>query len=309
MDKQKAPYGAVVLVAAVCLVAAGAETSPTTRPAALRGLDAFYTQPVVVDGLVIAGSSKVSPRALREAAHLVRRLLAKRPDVLRALVRNGVRVGVMASTEMTRDIPEHSRLSPWWDKRARGLGGNPVTCGEENLLAYRGDPYAGENIFIHEFAHIIHGRGLRSIDKTFEPRLRALYERARASGRFRGYGMVNMSEFWAEGVQSWFDCNRAGGLAVVEGDAKAPRQINTRSGMREYLPEFAAFLDAAFGQTTWTYVPVARRLGRAHLKGYDPSSAPTFRWPRAVIEAFRRIEADKAARRRADRAKRLKAAR
>ena len=304
MSSGKVLCGGVAWVAAVSLSAAVAETLPTTRPAALRGLDAFYTRHVVVDGLLIAGSSKVSTRALDEAAHLVRRLLAKRPDVLKALVRNGVRVGVMASTEMTRDIPEHSRMSPWWDKRARGLGGNPVTCGEENLLAFRGDPYVGESIFVHEFAHIVHGRGLRAIDKTFEPRLRALYEQARKAGRFRGYGMGNMGEFLAEGVQSWFGCNRAGGLAVVEGEGRRVRQINTRPAMTKHLPEYARFLDESFGRNAWTYVPVARRLGRAHLKGYDPSSAPVFRWPASVIEAFRRIEAEKAARRRAAKAKR-----
>ena len=261
-------------------------------------LDPFYKKHVTADGLLISSSRKVSMRALREAAHLVRRLLAKRPDILQALVRGKVRVGVMAYSEMTTDIPECRKMSPWWDKRARGLGGNPVTCGEENLLAYRGDPYKGENIFIHEFAHIIDGRGLRVIDKTFEPRLRALYEEAKKAGRFRGYGMVSMGEFWAEGVQSWFNCNRAGGLEVLRPDGKRLSLINTRQEVRKYLPEYARFLDEAFGHNTWTYVPVPKRLHQPHLKGYDPSKAPVFKWPRRVIEAFNRIEAEKAKKRR-----------
>ena len=248
-------------------------------------------------GLLISSSEKVSARALEEAAHLVRKLLAKRPDVLDALVRGKVRVGVMAYNEMTTDIPECRRMSPWWDKRARGLGGNPVTCGEENLLAYRGDPYKGENIFIHEFAHIIHGRGLRAIDKTFEPRLRALYEKAKKAGRFGGYGMVSFGEFWAEGVQSWFNCNRAGGLEVLKPDGKRLSLINTRQEVKEHLPEYAEFLDESFGRNAWTYVPVPKRLDQPHLKGYDPSQAPVFKWPQKVIEAFNRIEAEKASKR------------
>ena len=260
-------------------------------------LDPFYKKHVTADGLLISSSEKVSTRALEEAAHLVRRLLAKRPDVLKALVRGKVRVGVMAYNEMTTDIPECRRMSPWWDKRARGLGGNPVTCGEENLLAFRGDPYKGENIFIHEFAHIVHGRGLGAIDKTFEPRLRAVYEKAKKTGHFRGYGMVSVGEFWAEGVQSWFNCNRAGGLEVVKPDGKRISLINTREEMKKHLPEYAKFLDESFGHNTWSYVPVLRRLHQPHLKGYDPSKAPVFKWPMKVIEAYNKIEAEKARKR------------
>jgi len=217
---------------------------------------------------------------------------------LKALIRNKVRVGVMAYNEMTTDIPEHRKLGPWSDKRARGLGGNPVTCGEENLLAYRGDPYKGENIFIHEFSHIVHGRGLGAIDPTFDGRLRTLYDKAKQTGRFRGYGMVSHGEFWAEGVQSWFNCNRAGGLEVLKPDGSRLSLINTRRELTTHLPEYARFLAEAFGDNPWTYVPVLERLSQPHLKGYEPAKAPIFKWPKKVLEAFKRIEAEKAARKR-----------
>jgi len=265
---------------AVALLALAGDRPGKTQHELIATLDPFYKKHVTAGGLLISSSEKVSTRALEEAAHLVRRLLANRGDVLKALVRGKVRVGVMAYNEMTTDIPECRGLSPWWDKRARGLGGNPVTCGEENLLAFRGDPYKGENIFIHEFAHIIHGRGLRAIDKTFEPRLRALYDKAKKTGRFRGYGMVNMGEFWAEGVQSWFNCNRAGGLEVLRPDGKRLSLINTREQVKRHLPEYAKFLDESFGRNAWTYVPVRKRLHQPHLKGYDPSKAPIFKWPK-----------------------------
>jgi len=45
------------------------------------------------------------------------------------------------------------------------------------------------------------------------------------------------------------------------------------------------------------YVPVLKRLNEPHLKGYDPSKAPTFRWPKHVLEAYYKIEAEKAKRR------------
>ena len=280
--------------AAVAVLALAGAVRAGVQHELIATLDPFYTKHTTADGLLISSSEKVSTRALEEAAHLVRSLLARRPDVLKALVDGKVRVGVMAYNEMTTDIPEHRGLGPWWDKRARGLGGNPVTCGEENLLAFRGDPYRGENIFIHEFAHIVHGRGMRAIDKTFQPRLNALYEAAKKTGRFRAYGMGGVGEFWAEGVQSWFHCNRAGGLEVRKPDGAGWAAINTREQLAEHLPEYAKFLDESFGHNPWTYVPVARRLGQGHLKGYDPAKAPQFKWPKRVIEAFNRIEAEKA---------------
>jgi len=269
--------------------AAGAE-------ALLKTLDPFYKQHVVVDGLLIVSSEKVRKHALDEVAYLVRQMLARRPDALQALAEKKAYVGVMAYNEMTTAIPECRGMGPWWDKRARGLGGNPVTCAEENLLAFKGDPYRGESIFIHEFAHII-DRTFAQLDETFRPRLKALHEQAKETGRFRGYGMGSMGEFWAEGVQSWFNCNRGGGLEALGPNGEHLCHINTRDQMKTHMPALAKLIDESFRQNPWVYVPVLERLGQPHLAGYDPAKAPTFRWPPKVIEAFNRIEAEKAEKR------------
>jgi len=277
--------------------AAAAPAEPTRgAEALLKTLDPFYKQHVVVEGLLIVSSEKVRKQALNEVAYLVRQMLARRPDALKALAEQKAYVGVMAYTEMTTAIPECRGMGPWWDKRARGLGGNPVTCAEENLLAFPGDPYQGENIFIHEFGHIV-DRTFARLDETFRPRLKALYQEAKETRRFRGYGMGSVGEFWAEGVQSWFNCNRRGGLEALGPAGKHLCHINTRDQMTRYLPALAKFIDEAFRHNPWVYVPVLKRLDQPHLKGYDPAKAPTFRWPAKVIEAFNRIEAEKARKR------------
>lgn len=282
------------LLWASCRPAAAAPAERASGAEALRKtLDPFYKQHVVVDGLLIVSSEKVRKHALDEAAYLVRQMLARRADALQALAEKKAYVGVMAYTEMTTDIPESRGMGPWWDKRARGLGGNPVTCAEENLLAFKGDPYRGENIFIHEFAHII-DRTFARLDETFRPRLKALHQQAKETGRFRGYGMGNFGEFWAEGVQSWFNCNRRGGLEALGPAGKHLCHINTRDQMKTHLPALSKLIDEAFRQNPWVYVPVLERLDQPHLGGYDPAKAPTFRWPAKVIEAFNRIEAEKA---------------
>ena len=96
----------------------------------------------------------------------------------RRSIKNRVRMAVMAPTELTTDIPEHSDLKPkeYWDRRARGLGPTrrrpAVSSAEENLLNLRGDRYRKENILVHEFAHAIHEMALNTVDPKFDARLR-----------------------------------------------------------------------------------------------------------------------------------------
>jgi photosystem II stability/assembly factor-like uncharacterized protein len=170
------------------------------------------------------------------------------------------------------------------------------------VLCFEGDHWGGENIFVHEFAHIMQGT-IGALDEGFNERLQAAYEKAGKSGRFRGYAMNNIGEFWAEGVQTWFNCNgrvrqkSAGGQSSFE--AIGPKgehvcHMTTRKQLEMYMPEYAALIDASFGHNKWVYVPVKERLNEPHLRGYDPAAAPVFVWPPEVIEAFNRIEAEQA---------------
>ena len=289
--------------------AAEAEPAESAEPAysaeAFRKtLDPFYKQHIVADGLVVAGSEKVSLPALREVGYLSQRMLANRPDVISYLCeKKKMFVGVMAYCELQTDLPDCRGMSLWWAYRARGLGSTPVSCGEENVLNFKGDPWEGENIFIHEFAHGIE-RVIGALDDQFNARLRDLFDKAEESGRVRGYAIEGgIAEFWAEGVQAWFNCNgtirpKSGGgqssFEVLGPKGEHVCHLQTREQMRTHMPEFAKLLDDSFRQNKWLYVPVAERLDEPHLKGFDPADAPTFRWPPAVVAAFHRIEAERA---------------
>ncbi|MBL7141152.1 MAG: hypothetical protein ISS74_09615 [Planctomycetes bacterium] len=269
--------------------AAPADPFPVTAPPASMNLPDFYTKHVSAGGYPIVGSAKVSDYALKEAAYLVNMMLAKRPDVREAMIASGSRVVVMAWCEFTTDVPEHARLEPkaWWNVRARGLGGSatdPVcSCAEENLLAYPEDPYSTECILIHEFAHNMHLRGLVNVDPTFDRRLKEAWQRAVARGLWAGkYASVNHHEYWAEGVQSYFNNNR-------EPDHDH-NHVNTRKELREYDPALAKLCEEVFGDTELVYTKPATRLA-GHLAGYDPSTAPTFRFPPGGKEIQAEIKA------------------
>lgn len=258
-----------------------------TSPPKSLNLPAFYSKYVSAGGYPVVSSKHVNDYALKEAAYLINLMLANRPDVKKAMIKSGSRLVVMAHNEFTTDIPEHSRLKPkdYWDARARGLGGSrrdPVcSCGEENLLGYRGDPYSTECILIHEFAHNIHLRGLVRIDKTFDARLKTAYELAKERGLWRGrYASVNHAEYWAEGVQSWFDNNR-------ENDHDH-NHVNTRKELQEYDPGLAKLCEEVFGKTKLVYTKPTTRL-HGHLSGYDPKKSPRFRWPERLRKAQQEI--------------------
>lgn len=250
---------------------------PVTKPPAEINLPDFYQKYVDANGYPVVSSEKVNDYALKEAAFLVDLMLAKRPDVRKAMVESGSRLIVIAHNEFTTDIPEYAKLKPkdYWDARARGLGGSrtdPVcSCAEENMLAYPGDPYRAENILIHEFAHNIHLRGMVRIDDTFDARLKKAYQSAMANGLWAGvYASTNHHEYFAEGVQSWFNNNRP--------PDHDHNHVDTRKELKEYDPGLAALCEEVFGETELVYTKPATRL-TGHLKGYDPKTAPTFRWP------------------------------
>ena len=250
----------------------------------------LYTKYVSADGYPIVASANVNDYALREAAFLVNMLLAKRPDVRDAMIKSGSRMCIIGAYEFTTDLPEWKWMGAepednkeaegvaardFWDARARGMGGSETdpycSCGEENLLNFPGDPYSTENILIHEFAHNMHLRGLVNVDPTFDPRLKAAYQKAMSAGLWKGkYASVNHHEYFAEGVQSWFDDNRE--------DDHDHNHVNTREELLDYDPELAAFCREVFRDTELRYTKAITRLD-GHMQGYDPSTAPTFVWP------------------------------
>ncbi len=248
------------------------------------GLTAFYQQYVDADGLPILGSKQVAPAALLEAAYLVDRMLDGRDDLRKAIAAEKVRVTVMATNEFTTDVPEHSDLTPpaHWNRRARGLGTTQkrpcVSCAEENLLLMHGDPYHGENILVHEFAHTIHEIGLAKTDPTFDARLKAIYEQAKERGLWKGtYTATNSREYWAEGVQSWFDCNRS--------PDKMHNQIRTREALKKYDPDLARLVAEVFGEQAWRYSTPRQRPDATHAASIDWDALPRFEWPTELLRA------------------------
>lgn len=202
------------------------------------GLDPFYKKYLDANGIPVISSENVPDEALVKVMEVVNRMMQDMPEVRNKMISYDARVGIMSKDEVTTDIPEHAFLAndtvTNWDERARGLGGTiavPITtCAEENVLCYSQDPYAAEDILIHEFSHAIHLMGIMQLYSDFVPQLTQAYNQALAAGKWQDtYAASNVEEYWAEGVQDWFNCN-----AQSDPPNGIHNHVNTRAELMEY---------------------------------------------------------------------------
>lgn len=173
--------------------------------------------------------------------------------ILKTMTDVGTRITVMARYEGTTDVPEHAMLAADttlnWNLRARGLGGEleaPMSSGaEENILAYQIDKYHAEDILLHEFAHSIHLIGIIQVEPDINDRLQSLLDKALAEGKYEGtYAATGMEEYWAEGVQDWFNVN-----AEAEHPDGKHNWVNTREDLKAYDPDLYELLSHYFPET------------------------------------------------------------
>jgi hypothetical protein len=234
----------------------GAEAcAPPAPPPQALGLDGFYAKYVDARGLPVVSSAGVSDAALAQACNITVHLL-ERSDVRGAVIENGMRVAVIGRQEVTTDLPEYRDLysaSPGldWDNEIRSIGATierPVSfAGEENLLCLPADLFSGEALLVHSVAHGLRRLGILSLDAAWDARLRAAYDDALASGLWSAtYAATDHEQYWAEGVQDWYDANQealpANGIH---------NQVNTRAELTAYDPELAALIAEYFPDDSW----------------------------------------------------------
>jgi alpha-glucosidase len=171
----------------------------------------FYKKHIDVKGLPVVASTEVADLALQRTYYLVTHLLAGRPDVLRAMITNGMYLIIIGKDQVYTDMPEyrHHPDPAYQNERVRGTGGKPTSFGEENLLCLPIDRYDDESIGVHEFCHTIDST-LRGLDPSWIERRTKSFHDAINQGLWKNtYAGSNPAEYWAEVCQAYFDCGRA----------------------------------------------------------------------------------------------------
>jgi hypothetical protein len=91
------------------------------------------------------------------------------------------------------------------------------------------------------------------------------------------YAGTNRGEYFAEGVQCWYNTNR-----TMDHDHN---HIRTREQLKAYDPDLASLCAEVLGESEWRFVSPRKRAGRDHLKNYDPSRAPVVKVLQHIKEA------------------------
>jgi len=215
----------------------------------------FYRKFIDVKGMPVVAAEVVADLALQRTYDVVKRMLAGRPDVVAALVKNRMYLIVMGRDQVYTDMPEYrNHPNPaYQNERVRGTGGRPTSFGEENVLSLPLDRYDDESIGVHEFCHTIDS-ALRSIDPRWTERRNKVYRNAIDKGLWKlSYAAGNPGEYWAEICQSYFDCNR------VNNWNHGP--IGTRERLKAYDPEGYELVRTTFNLSPdqdWRYMPLQK---------------------------------------------------
>jgi alpha-glucosidase len=229
-------------------------TDPIETPPPSLQYGGFYKKCVYFRGMPILGSEKVDDRAFRVIVDTFTKMLADVPDTaFQNLVKAGSHYSIIADEEGQTDLPEYAdmRNDPKtdWNKRARGLGGFISSGGEENILEYPTDRYKGESIYIHEFGHTLASLVFSHSDPNFRKDLKDIYDKAIAEGLWKNtYSATNKDEYWAEGVQMYFDCAR-----TASPPNGVHNEVGNRVQLQKYDPRLFELVDREFGHNPWRY--------------------------------------------------------
>jgi len=238
-------------------------TTTTTIPASectVRSIgtdEDFYRKSCEQNGMTIVAGDGVDDAALEGAASRMAGLLAKRPELADAIAESIDHVAIIGADQRITDLPDFEDLyfilpGTDWHRLGRSFPGSeeiPVAAGaEENLLCLEKDHYRGEDMFVRDFGWTIRRFGLARIDPILDRAIEDAYSRAIAADLWRHtIAEVNSDQYWAEGVQSFFDVNNE----ATDDKDEIHNFVDTREELHSYDPDLYRILVDVFGDTEW----------------------------------------------------------
>ena len=127
----------------------------------------FFRKGTLVQGILIATSSKVADHTHREAAYQFNQVMATiAPEIAERIRARKLLCVIVAHDELTSDVPlftsdKTGKELDFYNWRQRGFltrveGRQVVLFAEEDVMEYEGGMQS-ESILIHEFGHVIQG--------------------------------------------------------------------------------------------------------------------------------------------------------
>lgn len=207
--------------------------------------DGFYRKHLDADGIPIMSNQWVDDGALHEAKRLLKEAIPS--ELHQRLISVHLRVVLFNEADGINRLPEYRTEK--FDQNLCGYSDGArflVSVNANTLLCRTGSCDVGST-FLHELGHAV--RWVIDDSKSWD--IEYAYKNAMSAGLWgKSYGKRNSDEYWAEGVQIWFDA-KPNSL----GDG-----INTRDELKKYDLELAALLERVWGDGPWKYTcPVNER--------------------------------------------------
>jgi len=175
------------------------------------------------------------------------------PYVVNQMISRFFRQAVMGRfpSEVVTSLPEYRDQDPnfWYNRRGCGAtDAIPVgSNAEEDVLCYQDELYPEQDITIHEFGHSLHILGFKHTWPEFQQELDNAYDYAHyyntwGSGYIGSYAMTNDLEYFAMGLQAYFD---VGWPYDTQGGPW------NRDTLYQVDPTLAQIIDRFMGQNPW----------------------------------------------------------
>ena len=238
-------------------IAAPPENECEVRPAtAAEG----YVQGCTVLGIEVLAGEEVDPSAIDGLADRAYNMLVLLPEYAAAIANHPIAIRVIGTAQTINKLPEFERIyfhhpGTDWRRLGRSFAGTGTipyaAFSEENLLCSEDDRYAGEDIFLREFAITIRRYAMETIDAATSRAIEQAYGVAIAEGKWQNtLAEINSEQYWAEGVQSFFDANLEDNVEDRD-PISSHNHVNTRDELRTYDRSLWAIAMSVFGDTEW----------------------------------------------------------
>ncbi len=219
-----------------------------------------YSQGCTVLGIEVLTTEDVDPAAIDQLADRAYSMLVHRPEYGVAIAEYPIGIRIIGANERIMNLPEFEdiyRHHPGIDWRylGRSFAGTdeiPYAAGaEENLLCSTEDRYEGEDMFMHDFAITMRRFAMDIVDEPTSVAIEQAYAVAIAEGRWMNtLAEINSEQYWAEGVQSFFDANLEDNAEERE-PLSSHNHVNTRDELRAYDRALYEIAVSVFGDTEW----------------------------------------------------------
>jgi len=219
-----------------------------------------YAQGCTVLGLEVLAAEEVDPAAIDGLADRAFNMLVNSPLYAEAIAGYPIGIRVIGADQTINKLPEFDKIyvqhpGTDWRRLGRSFAGTQVipyaAFSEENLLCSEDDVYAGEDIFLREFAITIRRYAMDAVDSATSQAIEQSYAVAIAEGKWQNtLAEINSEQYWAEGVQSFFDANLENSDEERE-PISSHNHVNTRDELRTYDRSLWAITMSVFGDTNW----------------------------------------------------------